>query len=65
MAKKQKSFADKAMSGKTKGHVCPKCNEAFSLVLVVDSGKNEDSGSWKFMKTMMKVCKCNESNVYA
>lgn len=65
MAKKQKTFAEKAMGSKGGAPVCPKCGQAFEPVMVVNTEKISESDTWKFTKSMAKVCKCNENEVYA
>ena len=65
MAKKTKTFAEKAAGRKSFSQVCPECGTAFTAILVVDSEKNEATGAWKFTNTQTKVCNCNGSKVYA
>lgn len=65
MAKKQKTFAEKAMGGKTGVAVCSKCEQPIESVMVVNTEKSSENNSWKFTKSMQKVCKCNENEVYA
>jgi hypothetical protein len=64
MARKQRTFADKVQA---KTHVvdCPKCNSPLQPVLMVRSVKKEDSGTWKFKRQLVKVCKCNQKEVYS
>jgi hypothetical protein len=62
---KTTSFAEKAakaMAGK-KGSECPKCGEIMQNVLVVSAEKNETS--YKYNQRFVKVCKCNEKQIYA
>ena len=65
MAKKQKTFAEKAMGGKDGSPICPKCGQTFEPLMVVNTEKNSENDSWKFIKSMKRVCKCNENEVYA
>ncbi len=63
---KTTSFAEKAakaMAGK-KGSECPKCGEPLQNVLVITSEKNDKHG-YKYNERFIKVCKCNEKEVYA
>ena len=64
MARKQRTFADKVQA---KPHVvdCPKCNSPIQPVLMVKPVKNEHSGAWKFKRQLVKVCKCNQKEVYS
>jgi hypothetical protein len=60
------SFAEKAakaMAGK-KGAECPKCGELLQSVLVISAEKS-DKSSYKYNQRFVKVCKCNEKEVYA
>lgn len=64
MAKAQ-TFADKAAkSQKLKYKKCPKCENVMEPILVVSSEMTA-SGTWKFNQKRIKVCKCNEKEVYA
>ena len=65
MAKKQKTFAEKAMSGKGGIAVCPKCDQPFETLMVVNTEKNPDTDAWKYTKSMERLCKCNEKELYA
>ena len=63
---KTTSFAEKAakaMAGK-KGSECPKCGEILQNVLVISAEKSEKS-TYKYNQHFVKVCKCNEKEVYA
>ncbi|GBE26558.1 hypothetical protein BMS3Bbin03_00471 [bacterium BMS3Bbin03] len=64
MPKKQKSFADKLKKFERSGSVCPVCEQEFVVVKQVKSVPAE-SGAWKFNQNIIKVCKCNEAEVYA
>jgi len=63
---KTTSFAEKAakaIAGK-KGSECPKCGEIMQSVLVISAEKSEKA-SYKYNQRLVKVCKCNEKQVYA
>lgn len=61
---KQQSFADKAAKAAMKRYQdCPKCNTQLLPVLFVAAAK-QANGSRKFRQKMVRVCKCNEKEVY-
>ena len=63
---KTTSFAEKAakaMAGR-KGSECPKCGGVMQNVLVISAQKSEKA-SYKYDQHLVKVCKCNEKQVYA
>ncbi len=63
---KTTSFAEKAakaLQGK-KGSDCPKCGETMQNVLVISAEKGERA-HYKYNQHFVKVCKCNEKEVYA
>ncbi len=60
MAKKQ-DFARKVKGNF--GEQCPVCGTVYQFTQLIDSTVN--NGSIKFKKTNVKVCKCNEKEVYA
>ena len=63
---KDRSFAAKvakATGGKSGNH-CPQCGEAYSTVQLVVSEKSVAKQSWKFNDRLVRVCKCNEAEVY-
>lgn len=65
MAKRAKTFAEKALGKKLDSPACPECGQVYEVVLVVNSEKREENGEWKFARSRVKVCKCNEKEVYA
>jgi len=64
VARKVKSFADKALS-RADVNVCPVCGEAQQNMLVVKPERNPESNHYRFVRNRVKVCKCNEKEVYA
>ncbi len=66
MAKKVASFADKvAKDAKKVVETCPVCGAQIQIAKLVVSKKNEDKGTWRYSSRSVKVCKCNEKEVYA
>lgn len=63
MAKKQ-DFASKLHKGKT-GPTCPTCGNVYTFVKKVESYFSADTGTWKYKTMNLKVCQCNEKEVYA
>lgn len=47
------------------GNVCPVCGNVYTLLKKVESQYSEESKSWKYMDRHVKVCQCNEKEVYA
>jgi hypothetical protein len=65
MAKDQ-SFAAKVAKARSKGggNHCPECDEVLVAVKLVTAEKSEAKKSWKFNQKFVRVCKCNEAEVY-
>ena len=63
---KDRSFASKVSKahGDTGANHCPKCGEIVTPVRLVTSEKKQSSGAWRFSERLVKVCKCNEKEVY-
>ncbi len=64
MAKRQ-DFASKIQKGNKSGPTCPQCGETYQMVKVVRSIFSEEKGSWKYQTKQIKVCSCNQAEVYA
>ncbi|RMG68552.1 MAG: hypothetical protein D6715_01875 [Calditrichaeota bacterium] len=64
MAKRQ-DFASKIQKGKNTGPTCPQCGDTYQMVKVVRSVYSEEKGSWKYQTKNVKVCSCNQAEVYA
>ncbi|GAB4365330.1 MAG: hypothetical protein Kow0042_04500 [Calditrichia bacterium] len=64
MAKKQ-DFMSKLTKGQKKGQNCPVCGQVYSHVKKVDSYFSEDTNAWKYKTASVRVCACNEKEVYA
>jgi len=66
MAKKVASFADKvAKDAKKVVETCPNCGAPIQIAKLVVSRKNQDKGTWRYNMRTVKICKCNEKEVYA
>lgn len=62
---KQQDFAEKVKkAGLEKGVRCVVCNGQKVPTLFINSVKT-GSGSYKFNRTHIQVCKCNEKTIYA
>ncbi len=65
MAKKVASFADKvAKDAKKVVETCPNCGAPMQIAQLVVSKKNPDKGTWRYNTRNVKICKCNEKEVY-
>ena len=62
---KDRSFAAKVAkaSGKSVEH-CSTCKGPINTVLFVRSVFSDQTSSWKFKEGYVKVCKCNQQEVY-
>ncbi|MFN3134771.1 MAG: hypothetical protein ACK44H_04280 [Candidatus Kryptonium sp.] len=66
MAKKVASFADKvAKDAKKVVATCPQCGAPIQVAYLVVSKKSEETGNWRYNKKSVKICKCNEKEIYA
>ena len=62
---KQHTFADKMSKiGAAKGAKCPVCDTVFQPILLVTSERSQVTKSWAFNERNVKVCKCNEKQIY-
>jgi uncharacterized C2H2 Zn-finger protein len=62
---KQQDFAEKAKKAtQEKGTKCPKCGTVRVPTLFVQSIRSAH-GSYRFNRTRIQICKCNEKQVYA
>jgi len=64
MAKRQ-AFADKIKKKEVPGTICPVCETPYTFLKKVTSYYSESTKSWKYGTQNLKVCKCNEKEVYA
>ncbi len=64
MAKKQ-DFASKVARAQKHGATCKVCGDVYTFVKKVDSYYSEETASWKYNTLNVKVCSCNEKEVYA
>lgn len=62
---KDRSFAAKVAKASGKSvEQCPVCNGPVNHVLFVKSVFSDRTHSWKFNEGHVKVCKCNQQEVY-
>lgn len=65
MAKKVASFADKvAKDAKKVVETCPVCGTPIQVAKLVVSKKDPDKKAWRYSTKSIKICKCNEKEVY-
>jgi uncharacterized C2H2 Zn-finger protein len=61
---KQQDFAEKAKkAAQERGVKCPKCGAVRVPTLYVQSVPSTH-GSYRFNRTRVQVCKCNEKEIY-
>ncbi len=61
---KQTDFAEKAKKATAeRGVKCPKCGSVKTPTLFINSVKSAH-GSYRFNRSLVQVCKCNEKEVY-
>jgi hypothetical protein len=66
MAKKVASFADKvAKDAKKVVETCPVCGTPIQIAKLVVSKKDPSKDTWRYNTRSVKICKCNEREVYA
>jgi len=63
MARKEKSFLAKVRKEKMVMK-CPVCSKPFTPIIFIKSVQSEISGAWKFNERIIKLCKCNEKEVF-
>jgi uncharacterized C2H2 Zn-finger protein len=62
---KQQDFAEKAKkASQEKGVKCPKCGSVRVPTLFVQSVQSAH-GSYRFNRSRIQICKCNEKQIYA
>lgn len=62
---KQQDFAEKAKkASQEKGTKCPKCGTVKVPTLFVQSVRSAH-GSYRFNRSRVQICKCNEKQIYA
>jgi hypothetical protein len=63
MAKKQ-DFASKVAKAQRTSDSCPACGAVYTYLKKEEAYFSEHTNSWKYAKKNIKVCKCNEKEVY-
>jgi len=63
MARKEKSFLAKVRKEKMVIK-CPVCSKTITPIIFVKSVQSEISGACKFNERIIKLCKCNEKEVF-
>ena len=63
MPRKEKSFLSKVRKEKMVKK-CPVCEKLITPILFVKSVQSEISGAWRFSERSIKLCKCNEKEVW-
>ena len=61
---KDRSFASKTAKIGDEGETCPVCGTVYTNLRHVATSKSEKSDACKFNKKKVKVCSCNEKQIY-
>ena len=61
---KDRSFASKSAKAVAGGELCPVCGNEYTYLRHVSTTKSEKTGGLKFSKKMIRVCSCNEKEIY-
>ncbi len=64
MPKKQ-DFASKVAKAQRTAESCPVCGDVYTFLKKEEAYFSESTNSWKYRKGNLKVCKCNEKEVYS
>ena len=63
MVKKQ-DFASKVAKAQRTAESCPECGDVYTYLKKEEAYFSDSTNSWKYRKRNLKVCKCNEKEVY-
>lgn len=61
---KDRSFAAKTAKTGAEGEHCPVCGDSYTYLRHFSTLKSEKTDSWKLNRKMVRVCGCNEKEVY-
>jgi hypothetical protein len=63
---KDSSFAAKVAkaSAGDKGLHCGECGEVYQMVKLVTSVRSPVKDSWRFTDNLVRVCNCNQAEIY-
>ena len=61
---KDRSFATKTAKMDASKDICPVCGDTYSHIKQISTAKSDKTGSWKSNRRMVKVCSCNQKEIY-
>ena len=61
---KDRSFATKTAKGDGGKDVCPVCGDSYAYIRHISTSKSDKTYAWKANKKMVRVCSCNQKEIY-
>ncbi len=61
---KDRSFASKTAKMDGEKDTCPVCGGTYTHLRHISTAKSAKTGSWKSKRKMVRVCNCNQKEIY-
>ena len=61
---KDRSFATKTAKVDAGGDTCPVCGDSYAYIRYISTSKSDKTGAWKANRKMVRVCSCNQKEIY-
>ncbi|MCH7817937.1 MAG: hypothetical protein IIB40_00080 [Candidatus Marinimicrobia bacterium] len=61
---KDRSFATKTAKAEGGKDSCPVCGDAYAYLRHISTAKSAKTDAWKANRKMVRVCGCNQKEIY-
>ena len=61
---KDRSFASKTLKVDGGNDTCPVCGDTYTQLRHISTAKSDKTDAWKSNRKMVKVCSCNQKEIY-
>ncbi|MCH8299149.1 hypothetical protein E3V55_01275 [Candidatus Marinimicrobia bacterium MT.SAG.3] len=61
---KDRSFATKTAKTDGGNDMCPVCGDTYTNIRHISTAKSDKTDAWKANRKMVKVCSCNQKEIY-
>ena len=61
---KDRSFATKTAKPDSGNNSCPVCGDAYAYIRHISTSRSDKTDAWKSNRKMVRVCSCNQKEIY-
>ncbi len=61
---KDRSFSAKTEKVDARSDACPVCGDSYAYIRHISTSRSDKTNAWKANRKMVRVCSCNQKEIY-